>query len=81
MSTYAAKNEITGIQSRPNVIMDFDEGRREEAMRLSDMLTSNEINVSPHIRGEKLDDSCLFGKVHMMILRDGGLSAPAFGTI
>ena len=32
MSTYAAKNEITGIQSRPNVIMDFDEGRREEAM-------------------------------------------------
>lgn len=81
MSTYAAKNEITGIQSRPNVIMDFDEGRREEAMRLSDMLTSNEINVIPHIRGEKLEDSCLFGKVHMMILRDGGLSAPAFGTI
>lgn len=81
MSIYAAKKELTGIQSRPNVIMDFDENRREEAMRLSDILSNEEINVIPHLRGEKIETESLFGKAHMMIMRDGGLSSPAFTAI
>lgn len=76
-----AKKEITGIQSRPNVIIAYGEGRREEAMSLSDMLSREEINVIPHENGDIIENTCLFGDMHMMVIRDGGLAAPAFGLI
>lgn len=80
-SIYAAKREITGIQSRPNVIIAYGDDKREEAMSLSDMLSREEINVIPHRSGEPVDSSCLFGDVHMLVIRDGGLISPSFGII
>ena len=68
---FTAKNEITGIQSRPNVIIAYGEGKREEAMTLSDMLSREEINVIPHENGDILQNSCLFGDMHMRVVRDG----------
>ena len=78
---FTAKNEITGIKSRPNVIIAYGEGKREEAMSLSDMLSREEINVIPHEKGDIFENTCLFGDMHMMVVRDGGLSAPEFGLI
>ena len=80
-SIYAAKREITGIQSRPNVIIAYGEDKREEAMSLSDMLSREEINVISHKSGEPFDSKSITGDVHMMVIRDGGLVSPQFGLI
>lgn len=76
-----SKNEITGIKSRPNVIIAYGEGKREEAMCLSDILSREEINVIPHENGDIPPKNCLFGDMHLMVIRDGGLAAPAFALI
>ena len=80
-SIYAAKREITGIQSRPNVIIAYGEDKREEAMSLSDMLSREEINVISHRSGDTFDSTGISGDVHMMVIRDGGLVSPQFGLI
>ena len=77
----SGKNGLTEINMRPNVMIAYSGDKINEAMKLSDILSREEINVIPCEEGGTLGESCIFGRVHMLIVRDGGLSSPSFGLI
>lgn len=68
--------------SRPNVIISDRRDTAFEDNRLRQLLMREEINVYTAKDGaEMLKNNCSSGEYHLMIIRDGGINAPAFSEI
>lgn len=74
---------ITRIENRPNVIIsDVCGSGSFSGDELARLLAREEINVCRADDGvHKLRELCPTGSWHMMVIRDGGINAPAFDMI
>lgn len=76
------KNSMTSVKDRPNVILAYNGIGIDENDKVGQLLAGEEINVFVSGNAARaLYTPCPSGDWHMMIIRDGGLSAPSFDVI